>query len=285
MPEPLFRFAEGLRTLLNVRSPGEIERAWTRSRLDVLGWSALRRAWQLDWARWERVLDECDGLLLRLLDRLPVLAAGADPRSVHVRTFRAPALERLQHATAAALVVQRYGVAGLRTVIADDAAPLARRYFSFLALAFRHPPGEWPLFERYLVARAHHAFVGAAAEAARFYPRGAAAPRLMHLFDSVRADLHLRAFLSPRILGSLHVLRDPATLEFFRGLLTAGFTDVDPEYCEVTRALVIVRRLTGRLEESAKYRDPCAAGVREAVDLAERLYDRRRSAIRVVQVI
>ena len=285
MPEPLYRFAEALRALLDLRSAGEIERRWVGWQLDDLGWEALHRAWQGDGAAWDRVLDECDGLLLRLLDRLPNLAAGDDAGSVHVRTFREPALERLQHATAAALVAQRYGVAGLRTVIADSEAPVPRRYFAFLAVALRHPPTEWSLFERYLTPDAHHAFLGAAAEAARFYPEGNAALRLVNLFDAVRDDLHLRAFLSPRILQSLYVLADPVTLPFFRALLVAGFTASDPERCEVTRALVMVRRFTGSLEQSSKYPDPNVAGVAEAVDRAEQAFERTRALLCPVQVI
>jgi len=285
VPEPLYRFAEALRALLDLRSAGEIERRWVRWQLDDLGWEALHRAWQDDGAAWDRVLDECDGLLLRLLDRLPNLAAGDDAGSVHVRTFREPALERLQHATAAALVAQRYGVAGLRTVIADSEAPVPRRYFAFLAVALRHPPTEWSLFERYLTPDAHHAFLGAAAEAARFYPEGNAALRLVNLFDAVRDDLHLRAFLSPRILQSLYVLADPVTLPFFRALLVAGFTASDPERCEVTRALVMVRRFTGSLEQSSKYPDPNVAGVAEAVDRAEQAFERTRALLCPVQVI
>ena len=64
---------------------------------------------------------------------MPAMAASAAQAAVRVRTFRAPALERLQHATAAALVAQRYGVAGLRWGRADETAPPARRYFAFLA--------------------------------------------------------------------------------------------------------------------------------------------------------
>ena len=45
----------------------------------------------------------------------------------HLVTFRVPELERWQHAAAAALVGARWGVAGLRTVIADTQAPLGRR--------------------------------------------------------------------------------------------------------------------------------------------------------------
>src|SRR5213595_2533494 len=83
----------------------------------------------------------------------------------HLVTFRVPELERWQHAAAAALVGARWGVAGLRTVIADTQAPLGRRYFAFLALAERHPKEAWPLFAKYLqTPGAHHAFVAAAVE-------------------------------------------------------------------------------------------------------------------------
>ncbi|HXV87108.1 MAG TPA: hypothetical protein VD793_10425 [Gemmatimonadales bacterium] len=285
MPEPLYQFAEGLRALLTLRSAREVARAWSDLRPDDVGWEALHRAWRLDGASWDRILDECDGLLLRLLDRLPFLGPPDDVAAVHLRTFRIPALERLQHATAAALVTQRYGVAGLRTVVADEDAPLARRYFAFFALALRHPRSEWPLFERYLTPDAHHAFLGAAVEASRFYSGCGAAPRLVELFDGVRGDLHLRTFLSPRILGSLYVLEEPATLRFFRELLVAGFTDADPARCEVTAALVMVRRFTGRLEECTKYPDPGAAWVAQAVDRAEAAFESRRTVLCPVAVI
>lgn len=285
MPETVFQFAAALRRLLHAGDPDEFEAVWVAEGLEQLGWDALGRAWRSDAGRWERALDEADGLLLRLLDRLPVLAAAPEPAAVHVRTFREPELERLQHATAAALVAQRYGVAGLRTVVADEAAPLPRRYFAFLALAERHPANEWPLFYRYLNPGAHHAFLGAAAEAARFYPDAGAAGLLVDLFDAVRDDLHLRAFLSPRILESLYVLADPGTLPFFRTLLTAGYTDPDPEHCEVTRALVVVRRLTGKLEPNSKFPDADAPGVREALAQAENLFERRRTTLRPVMVI
>lgn len=285
MPEAVFQFAEALRRLLRVADPEGFEAVWTAERLEDLGWEVLGRAWRASARRWERALDEADGLLLRLLDRLPVLAGSAEPAAVHVRTFREPALERLQHATAAALVAQRYGVAGLRTVVADEAAPLARRYFAFLALAERHPPNQWPLFARYLTPGAHHAFLGAAAEAARFYPEAGPAGRLVELFDAVRDDLHLRSFLSPRILESLYVLGDPSTLPFFRMLLTAGYTDPDPEHCEVTRALVMVRRLTGRVEPNSKFPDAEAPDVEAALVQAESLFERQSARLRPVTVI
>jgi hypothetical protein len=285
MPETVFQFAEALRALLKARGPEEFDARWSAEHPEELGWDALPRAWRTDTGAWERALHESDGLLLRLLDRLPRLADAETRAAARVRTFRAPALERLQHATAAALVAQRFGIAGLRWVVADESAPLPRRYFAFLAVAERHPADAWPLFARYLTTSAHHAFVGVAAEAARFYPRAAAAHRLVALFDAVRGDLHLRAFLSPRILQSLYVLADPATLPFFRGLLVAGFTDADPLHCEVTRALVMVRRFTGRLEPNTKYGDPEAPTVREALALAERAFERRRGALRPVAVI
>lgn len=285
MPETVYRFAEALRELLRARSPTRLEVLWTGLGVASLGWEAVARARRRDVRRWERALDEADGLLLRLLDRLPVLAADATPVSLHIRTFLLAELERLQHATAAALVAQRYGAAGLRTVVADQDAPLPRRYFSFLALAERHRRREWPLFARYLNPVAHHAFVGTAVEAARFYPERGAAPRLVRLFGAVRTDMHLREFLSPRILESLYVLNDPTTLPFFRGLLTAGHTDPDPEHCEVSRALVMVRRFTGRLEPNSKYGDLSAERVHAALHRAEVRFRERRDVLTPVVVI
>jgi hypothetical protein len=176
-------------------------------------------------------------------------------------------------------------VAGLRTVIADQDAPLARRYFAFLGLAELHPPAEWPVFARYLTPGAHHAFQGAAAEAARFYPVDSPASRLVELFDAVRSDLHLRTFLSPRILESLYVLHDPSTLRFFRDLLTAGFTDHDPERCEVTRALVMVRRFTGSSEANSKYPNPELPAVARAIAQAEAAFEGARLQLTPVVVI
>lgn len=285
MPELVFGFAEALRRLLDARTPEELEESWSAAGMDALGWAALGPARQRDVRQWERALDEADGLLLRLLDRVPVLAAGAEPAAVHVRVFRLPELERLQHATAAALVAQRFGAAGLRAVVADEEAPLPRRYFAFLALAERHRGSDWSLFARYLTPDAHHAFVGTAAEAARFYPRQDAAARLIELFDAVRADLHLREFLSPRILESLYVLDRPGTLSFFRELLTAGHTNHDPVQCEVTRALVMVRRFTGRLEPNSKYPDLAAPDVDDALDRAEDLFRKEREVLTPVLVI
>ncbi len=285
MPEPVHRFAEALRSLLHTESVDHLETSWHALDVEALGWRALGPARRRDVPEWERALEEADHLLIRLLDRLPTLATGVDSDSIHVRTFRVPALERLQHATAAALVAQRFGRAGLRTVVADVTAPVPRRYFAFLAIAERHPGGEWPLFSRYLTPVAHHAFVGTAAEAARFYPDADAATRLVALFDAVRSDVHLRAFLSPRILESLYVLDDAATLPFFRELLTAGHAHRDPEFCEITRALVMVHRFTGSVEPNSKYPDHADPALLERLGHARDLFEARRDILVPVLVI
>ncbi|GBD31912.1 MAG: hypothetical protein KatS3mg081_2372 [Gemmatimonadales bacterium] len=285
MVEPIYRFAESLRHLLRASTAEELERRWDSLDVEELGWRALDRAWRARTVRWERVVDEVDGLLNRLLDRLPRLPARSEAPAVHLRTFREPALERLQHAAAAALVAQRFGTAGLRTVVADEEAPLQRRYFAFLALAVRHPRRAWPLFARYLTPEAHHAFCGAAAEAARFYPEERPAPLLVELFEAVRSDLHLRAFLSPRILESLYVLGDPAALPLCRELLVSGHTAADPEHCEVTRALVIVRSLSGAIEPNVKYPDTELEVVRRALDQAEELFRQKSGEVTPVVVM
>ncbi|HET7295988.1 MAG TPA: hypothetical protein VFI66_02535, partial [Gemmatimonadales bacterium] len=189
-----------------------------------------------------------------------------------------------QHAAAAALVGARWGVAGLRTVIADTGAPLARRYHAFLALAERHPEGAWPLFERYLVTPgAHHAFVAAAVEAARYY--GGHADVLVRLFQRIRGDPLLRRFLAPKILESLYVLGEACSLPLFEELLVTGHTDPDVDRCEVTRALVAVRRLTGRIAPSSKFPDSDDAAVRRALDDAEQRFEAHRDHIVPVVVI
>jgi len=198
-------------------------------------------------------------------------------------TFRVPELERWQHAAAAALVGARWGVAGLRTVIADTSAPLGRRYFAFLALAERHPDGAWPLFERYVVTpSAHHAFVAAAVEAARYYPGHA--DLLVRLFQRIRGDPLQRRFLGPKILESLYVLGEECSLSLFEELLVTGHTDPDVDRCEVTRALVAVRRATGRVAPNSKFADGDDA-VWRALDDAERHYEATRDRIVPVVVI
>ncbi len=285
MSSQIFHFAEALRGLLAASTPEAFERVWQAARLSELGWGALHRAWRHDEYYGERALREVDGLLLRLLDRLPHLVVDRTDAAVRLRTFRSSELERLQHAAAAALVAQRFGVAGLRTVLEDDAAPLARRYFSFFSLAERHPPRQWPVFATFLVPGAHHAFMGAAAEGARFYPAEGAAQQLVTLFDATRSDLHLRSFLSPRILESLFVLNDPRTLPFLRGLLTSGYTDPQPDYCEVTRALVMIRRVTGSVEPSVKFTHESVDRIEPVLDSAQRLFEERKETLHPVMVI
>lgn len=272
------RFAGALERLLIARDAAAFEATWTGQDLDRLGWDALALARRAEALALEPVLAEVDRRLLALLERSRRFLER------HVVTFRVPELERWQHAAAAALVGVRWGVAGLRTVVADTVAPRARRYFAFLCLAERHPAGAWPLFERYLVTpQAHHAFVAAAVAAARYYEGHADV--LMRLFERIRGDLMLRRFLGPRILESLHILRDPRSLPLFEGLLVAGHTDADVDRCEVTRALVAVRHLTGRVAPSVKFADTDTPGVRDALDDAERRYEAERDRILPVVVI
>src|SRR5213594_4618930 len=276
-------FTDALERLLGSADALAFERAWREGDLDQVGWEALalgRRATGAGeaGAALERALAQVDRRLLAVLERG---RAFPDP---HLVTFRVPELERWQHAAAAALVGARWGVAGLRTIVADTQAPLARRYFAFLGLAERHPPGAWPLFERYLTTPgAHHAFVAAAVEAARYYP--GQAPDVIALFQRIRGDQLLRRFLAPKILESLYVLGDPAALPLLEELLVAGHTDPDPDRCEVTRALVAVRKLTGRVAPSAKFPDAADPAVARTLDDAERLFEAERDQLVPVTVI
>src|SRR5438132_9131909 len=225
-------FAAGLERLLAARDATELEATWSELTLGQVGWEALALARRANTEALEPVLAEVDQRLLAVLERCRAFVDS------HVVTFRVPELERWQHAAAAALVGARWGVAGLRTVIADTSAPLGRRYFAFLALAERHPEGAWPLFERYLTTRgAPHAVVAAAVEAARYYPGHAEV--LVRLFARNRGDQLLRRFLGPKILESLYVLGEECSLPLFEELLVAGHTDPDVDRCEVTRALVM----------------------------------------------
>jgi hypothetical protein len=273
-------FAAGLERLLKVRDAAAMDARWEEMDLGRTGWEALAIARRANTEALEPALAEVDRLLLAVLERA---RAFLDP---HIVTFRVPELERWQHAAAAALVGARWGVAGLRTVIADTRAPLGRRYFAFLALAERHPRGggAWELFARYLdTPGAHHAFVAAAVEAARYYPGHA--DTLLALFERIRNDQMLRRFLGPKILESLYVLGDPAALPLYRELLVAGHTDPDPDRCEVTRALVAVRRLTGRVAPNSKFLDVERPEVQRALDQAEKLFDDERDQLVPVVVI
>jgi hypothetical protein len=271
-------FAAGLEQLLNAESASGLEEMWDELNLGQLGWEALAVARRANTEALEPALAEVDRRLLAALERS---RAFLDP---HIVTFRVPELERWQHAAAAALVGARWGVAGLRTVIADIRAPLGRRYFAFLALAERHPREAWPLFAKYLqTPGAHHAFVAAAVEAARYYP--GQAPDLIALFQRIRGDQMLRRFLGPKILESLYVLGDPAALPLYEELLIAGHTDADAGRCEVTRALVAVRKLTGRVAASSKFPDPEEPHVIRALDAAEQIFEAERDRLEPVVVI
>src|SRR6059058_1448846 len=274
----LYRFAGALEPLLAAPDAAAFERAWDAAHLDRLAWEALALARRENGAALEPALHAVDRRLLAVLERCRSLL---DP---HLVTFRIPELERWQHAAAAALAGARWGVAGLRTVIADTSAPLGRRYFAFLALAERHPDGAWPLFERYVVTpSAHHAFVAAAVEAARYYPGHA--DLLVRLFQRIRGDPLQRRFLGPKILESLYVLGEERSLPLFEQLLVTGHTDPDVDRCEVTRALVVVRRATGRVAPSSKFADGDETAVLRTLDDAERRFEATRDRIVPVVVI
>src|SRR5216110_118149 len=271
-------FAAALEHLLVAENAAKLEAMWDELDLGQLGWEALALARRANTEALEPALAEVDRRLLAALERC---RAFLDP---HIVTFRVPELERWQHAAAAALVGARWGVAGLRTVIADSRAPLGRRYFAFLALAERHPKDAWPLFAKYLsTPGAHHAFVAAAVEAARYYPGHA--PDVIALFQRIRGDEMLRRFLAPKILESLYVLGDPAALPLFEELLIAGHTDPDAGRCEVTRALVAVRKLTGRVAPNSKFPDPEEPNVLRALDEAQRIFEEEKDRLQPVVVI
>ncbi len=274
----LYGFVAALEPLLAAADADGLEAAWERERLTEVGWAALAGARRADTTALAAALAALDRRLLAVLARS---RAWADQ---HLVTFRIPELERWQHATAAALVGARWGVAGLRTVAEDNRAPFARRYYAFLVLAERHPPEAWPQFEKYLRApEAHHAFVAVAVEAARYYP--GRAPILLELFERIRGDRLRRQFLGPRLLESLYVLGEAVALPLFEELLVTGHTDPDPDHCEVTRALVAVRKLTGRLAPSAKFPDEERPEVSRAIDRAERRFEEERDRLEPVTVI
>ena len=95
----------------------------------------------------------------------------------------------------------------------------------------------------------------------------------------------LRRFLAPKILESLYVLEDPAALPLYEELLVAGHTHADAARCEVTRALVAVRKLTGRVAASSKFPDPEEPDVIRALDEAQRLFEEEKDLLEPVVVI
>ncbi|HKE91289.1 MAG TPA: hypothetical protein VKB45_13215, partial [Gemmatimonadales bacterium] len=130
-----------------------------------------------------------------------------------------------------------------------------------------------------------HAFVAVAVEAARFYAASHPTSLLLALFERIRGDQLLRRFLGPRLLESLYLLGDPQSLPLFQELLVAGHTDPDLDHCEVTRALVAVRKLTGRLAPSTKFPDVARPEVRHMLDDAERRFEAARDQLDPVTVI
>src|SRR5256886_6269414 len=120
----LYRFAGALEPLLAVPDAAGFEQSWDAAHLDRLAWEALALARRENSAALEPALHAVDRRLLAVLERC---RSFLDP---HLVTFRVPELERWQHAAAAALAGARWGVAGLRTVIADTPAPLGRPHFA-----------------------------------------------------------------------------------------------------------------------------------------------------------
>jgi hypothetical protein len=281
MDPHLHRFAESLRDLVSAPSAESVEACWHSRQLEDEGWRGLDAVAYTTDPAVVPVLEEVDRLLGLALGHLPAMADEAGGR---VRGFRIPALERLQHATAAALVAHRFGTAGLATVVADVRSPLARRYRAFVLLARLHQPATWSLIRRYLDPEAHYAFLGIAAEAARFYASERPAGILVELFHAIQGDRHLRAFLGPRLLASLFVLADPVALPLYRELAIAGHTDPDPRCCEVTHALVMLRRLTGEIGPSSKFADR-GPTVAAWVDAAEAQLEAERFRLRPVALL
>src|ERR1041384_8591260 len=128
-------FAAGLERLLVAKTAAELEATWDEQNLGQLGWEALALARRANTEALEPALTIVDRRLIAALERC---RSFLDP---HIVTFRVPELERWQHAAAAALVGARWGVAGLRAVIADTHAPPRRRYFALLS---RPPRGRPP---------------------------------------------------------------------------------------------------------------------------------------------
>jgi hypothetical protein len=81
------------------------------------------------------------------------------------------------------------------------------------------------------------------------------------------------------------VLGDRAALPLYEELLVAGHTDRDLERCEVTRALVGVRQLTGKVAASSKFPDPEEPDVLRALDEAQRIFDEEKDRLAPVVVI
>jgi len=81
------------------------------------------------------------------------------------------------------------------------------------------------------------------------------------------------------------VLGEESSLPLFEELLVTGHTDPDVDRCEVTRALVAVRRLTGRVAPSSKFTEGDSTTLRRTLDDAERHFESTRHRIVPVVVI
>ncbi len=68
-------------------------------------------------------------------------------------------------------------------------------------------------------------------------------------------------------------------------MLTSGYAAAELEYCEITRALVAVRRFTGSVEPNVKFTDCTDPRVHAFLDDAERTFEARRHQLHPVVVI
>src|SRR5204863_38725 len=91
-----------------------------------------------------------------------------------------------------------------------------------------------------------------------------------------------RAFPDPHVVT---FRGEECSLPLFEELLVAGHTDPDVDRCEVTRALVMVRRATGRVAQSCKFADGDDGVVLRTLDEAERRFEATRDRIVPVVVI
>src|SRR5438105_1567622 len=79
--------------------------------------------------------------------------------------------------------------------------------------------------------------------------------------------------------------RGARTLPLFAELLVAGHTDPDAGRCEVTRALVAVRKLTGKVAPNSKFPDPEEPNVLRVLDEAQRIFEEEKDRLQPVVVI
>ena len=88
-----------------------------------------------------------------------------------------------------------------------------------------------------------------------------------------------------RLLAGIEPREDFPALPLFQELLVAGHTDPDLDHCEVTRALVAVRKLTGRFAPNSKFPDTNHPEVSRVLEAAERRFEEAKDRLEPVMVI